>query len=426
MDKSIGKAKARLRLLGFLCCFAYFTSYITRINYAAVRLAIADELVLTHPELLLELGIAISAASVTYGLGQFVSGFLGDKFHPIALVGIGLGGAVVCNLLMPLLYPSVYIMALVWGVNGFFQALIRPPLGRIIAASYDEKGYINTCVWVSNSSQIATVMTYLFIPLCLHLFDNNWRFAFYLPVVLGLITLGAWLLLTPRLCGNVRTGIEISEAGSDEQSRGRASFIGIIFRSGLYIMILPVLIHGLLRDGITAWMPDFISEVGGLETGISILTTAILPIFCIVTVILAKSICARIGSDGKSSALFFGICTLSAALIVLLLDYVNTFTFFVIVLLMALITGCMHAVNHIFITRIPGAFKKVGRVSGIVGVLNAVTYIGGALSPYAVALVAGEFGWNMAVLFWTALSALSTLLCILSCRKWNKFKESIN
>ena len=105
MDRSIGKTKAKLRLLGVLCCFAYFTSYITRRNYAAVRLAIADELVLTHPELLLELGIAISAASVTYGLGQFVSGFLGDKFHPIALVGIGLGCAVVCNLLMPLLYP---------------------------------------------------------------------------------------------------------------------------------------------------------------------------------------------------------------------------------------------------------------------------------------------------------------------------------
>ena len=425
MDKSIGKTKAKLRLLGFLCCFAYFTSYITRINYAAVRLAIADELVLTHPELLLELGIAISAASVTYGLGQFVSGFLGDKFHPIALVGIGLGGAVVCNLLMPLLYPSVYLMALVWGVNGFFQALIRPPLGRIIAANYDEKGYIDTCVWVSNSSQIATVLTYLVIPLCLHLFDNNWRLAFYLPVALGIITLAAWLLITPRLCNGTEENTPAVEEKSQEETKGSESFIGIMFRSGLYILLLPVIIHGLLRDGITAWMPDFIAEVGGLETGISILTTAILPIFCIFTVILAKKICARIGSDGKSSAFFYGICTLSAALIVILLDYVNSFTFFVIVLLMALITGCMHAVNHIFITRIPGAFKKVGRVSGIVGVLNAVTYIGGALSPYAVALVAGEFGWNMAVLFWTALSALSTLLCILSCRKWNKFKESI-
>ena len=122
-DKRIGKQ----RLLAFFCCLAYFTSYITRINYTAVRIAIADELVLTHPEWVIELGIAISAASITYGIGQFVSGILGDRLSPIAMVGAGLGGAVLCNLLMPLLYPSTYWMALVWGINGFFQALIRPP-----------------------------------------------------------------------------------------------------------------------------------------------------------------------------------------------------------------------------------------------------------------------------------------------------------
>ena len=123
IDKRIGKQ----RLLAFFCCLAYFTSYITRINYTAVRIAIADELVLTHPEWVIELGIAISAASITYGIGQFVSGILGDRLSPIAMVGAGLGGAVLCNLLMPLLYPSTYWMALVWGINGFFQALIRPP-----------------------------------------------------------------------------------------------------------------------------------------------------------------------------------------------------------------------------------------------------------------------------------------------------------
>lgn len=114
----------------FFCCLAYFSSYMTRINYAAVRLAIADELSLTYPELVLELGIAISAASVTYGLGQLVSGILGDKLAPVPLVCAGLGGVVLCNHFMPILYPSVYVMALVWGINGFFQSLIRPPSGQ--------------------------------------------------------------------------------------------------------------------------------------------------------------------------------------------------------------------------------------------------------------------------------------------------------
>ncbi|MBR3924335.1 MAG: MFS transporter, partial [Kiritimatiellae bacterium] len=381
------------RTLAFFCCLSYFTSYLTRINYAAVRLAIADELSLTYPQLVAELGIAISAASLTYGLGQFVSGILGDRLRSITLVGVGLGGAVLCNLLMPLLYPSVYWMALIWGINGFFQSLIRPPLGRIISANYDERGYIDTCVAVSNSSQVATVFVYLFIPLCLRVFNHEWRLAFYLPVAVGIVTLCIWFFWVPRLCTEeAEKPAETRQTNTDAQPK-RAPLLSIIFQSGLYIFIPAVLIHGLLRDGITAWMPDFISEVAGLGTDVSILTTAVLPLFCIVSVMLAKRLCYALPSDGKSSALLFAVCAGAGALIIPLLRCVNAATFVIIVILMALITGCMHGANHIFITRIPGAFKKVGRVSGVVGVLNAITYIGGALSPYAVALVAGKGGW---------------------------------
>lgn len=418
------QTSARPRLLAFFCCLAYFASYVTRINYVAVRLAIADELVLTYPELVAELGIAISAASITYGFGQFASGILGDRLHPIALVCTGLGGAVLCNLLMPILYPSVYLMALVWGINGFFQSLIRPPLGRIISANYDEEGYINTCVAVSNSSQVATVLTYLVIPLCLRLFDREWRLAFYLPVAVGIITLGFWCLLVPRLCAG-KAETDIPDDAHAERAEGRPEpLCPLLVRSGLWIMIPAVLIHGLLRDGITAWMPDFISEVGGLGTSVSILTTAILPIFCIVCVLLAKKLCSALPSDGISAALLFAVSAVSAAIIVPLLDFVNAITFAIIVLLMALITGCMHGVNHIFITRIPGAFKQSGRVSGIVGILNAITYVGGALSPYAVAFVAGWGGWNRAVMLWVVLAVLGTALCFAARRKWTLFKAS--
>ena len=416
------QANTRPRLLAFFCCFAYFASYVTRINYIAVRLAIADELMLTAPELVAELGIAISAVSITYGIGQFVSGILGDRLRPATLVCAGLGGAVLCNLLMPLLYPSVYLMALVWGINGFFQSLIRPPLGRIIAANYDEKGYINTCVAVSNSSQVATVLTYLVIPLCLRLF-GRWQLAFYLPVTIGIIALGFWCFLVPRLSAATSAPTLAARTDASQASERPEPILPILIRSGLLIMIPAVLIHGLLRDGITAWMPDFISEVGGLGTSVSILTTAILPIFCIICVLLAKRICAALPSDGISAAILFAVCTLSAGIIIPLLNLVTPFTFVIIVILMALITGCMHGVNHIFITRIPGAFKQAGRVSGIVGILNAITYVGGALSPYAVAFVAKWGGWSRAVLLWAVLALLSTLLCLAARGKWMKFKS---
>lgn len=411
------------KLLAFFCCLAYFASYVTRINYIAVRLAIADELALSFPELVAELGIAISAASITYGLGQLVSGLLGDRLPPIPLVCAGLGGAVLCNLLMPILYPSVYLMALVWGINGFFQSLIRPPLGRIISTNFDEEGYINTCVAVSNSSQVATVLVYLIIPLCLRLFDRQWRLAFYLPAAVGILALGFWCILIPKLCTKASKQTAPAAKPVSRESGHPEPLWPILCRSGLLIMIPAVLVHGLLRDGITAWMPDFIAEIGGLGTDVSILTTAILPIFCIVCVLAAKKICSALPSDGVSAALLFAVSAISAAIIIFLLDRINPFTFAITVILMALITGCMHGANHIFITRIPGAFKQVGRVSGIVGILNAITYLGGALSPYAVALVAGSGGWSRAVLLWVALAALSAMLCVISCRKWTHFKS---
>ena len=133
---------------------------------------------------------------------------------------------------------------------------------------------------------------------------------------------------------------------------------------------------------------------------------------------------AEVALSARKLATFL-ISAAAAALILPLLNHVNAFTFGVIVVLMALITGCMHSANHIFITRIPGVFQKAGRVSGIVGILNAITYVGGALSPYAIAYIAGESGWNTAVLFWMVLAALSTLLCAAVHRKWSAFKRSL-
>jgi hypothetical protein len=119
---------------------------------------------------------------------------------------------------------------------------------------------------------------------------------------------------------------------------------------------------------------------------------------CVGAVLLGINMMSKVKSSVRGNALsavavifamalVFGLRAWAAdisrnvAIIVALLDHVNPVSFAIIVILMALITGCMHAANHIFITRIPGAFKKAGRVSGIVGVLNAITYIGSALSP---------------------------------------------
>ena len=73
--KFADKRSSRITLM---CALLYFCSYLTRYNFGAVlveivaREGISAELV----------SMSITGLFITYGIGQLVSGFLGDKFAP--------------------------------------------------------------------------------------------------------------------------------------------------------------------------------------------------------------------------------------------------------------------------------------------------------------------------------------------------------
>ena len=75
-------APNKIRQLTLLCALVYFVSYLTRINYAAVVSAyvaqegIAKELA----------ALPITLQSISYGIGQLFSGYLGDRVHPKKII----------------------------------------------------------------------------------------------------------------------------------------------------------------------------------------------------------------------------------------------------------------------------------------------------------------------------------------------------
>lgn len=69
---------------------------------------------------------------VTYGIGQLLCGFLGDKFQPRKMIFTGLAATSLCNLLAAL-FPRMEVIIPLWCLNGFFQSMLWPPLVRIMA-----------------------------------------------------------------------------------------------------------------------------------------------------------------------------------------------------------------------------------------------------------------------------------------------------
>jgi OPA family glycerol-3-phosphate transporter-like MFS transporter len=182
-------------------------------------------------------------------------------------------------------------------------------------------------------------------------------------------------------------------------------------------MLISVVMQGMLRDGITTWMPTYIAETFNLGNNVSILTTAILPLFSVFGTGLTTFISKKIGNELKSSAVFFGAAFLSNTLMALLFAKFIPLD----IACMAVVNICMHGVNLMLISNVPRHFAKYGKVSMISGIMNAATYIGSALSTYVFALLSDKFGWSFTVVFWAVIALVGAALCALCIGKWKKF-----
>ena len=397
-------AKSRSTLyFCFLCCLVYFTSYLTRIDYAAVLVEIIADLNITKSAA----SIAVTGSFITYGLGQLVSGYLGDKISPRILIAAGLCCTSATNILMSVL-PNITVMTIFWCFNGFFQAMLWPPLVRIMAENLDEATYANASVSVSAAASVATIAVYLLSPLVIIL--SGWKLVFLICGSAGFITVLLWLTGTRSISSGKAKPAGNTPAG--------AVSVSVLARSGIFIIMTGIILQGILRDGISTWMPTYISEVFDLGTSVSILTAVILPVFSIMSVSVGSSLQKKIGNEVKTAAILYGVSAVSALLII----PVFSSSMIISALMMAVITGAMHGVNLMLISRLPVHFRKYGKVSTISGVLNACTYVGSALSTYGFAHLSEAFGWYFIIISWAVIAGLGTAVCAVCIRRWEKFR----
>jgi OPA family glycerol-3-phosphate transporter-like MFS transporter len=184
----------------------------------------------------------------------------------------------------------------------------------------------------------------------------------------------------------------------------------------MVFIVLAIIFQGMLRDGVTTWMPSYINDTYKLGSSIAILTGVVLPIFSIITFRLAGWLYKKIPNPLMCAAMIFGLGTVSALALYLLSGSNPIFS----VLFSAMLTGSMHGVNIILICMIPPYFSKYGNVSTVSGVLNSCTYIGSAISTYGIALLSEKMGWSFTLLVWLAIAAAGTLVCLVCVRPWKK------
>lgn len=401
--------KKDINLLTLLCSVIYFMSYVSRINLSAVFVAVTESGYAAKDAV----ALALTVCSVTYGAGQLVSGFLGDKFKPHNLIFTGFIITALMNMAVGTIGGNSVV--LLWAVNGFAQSLMWPPLVKIMSDKLFEDDYKKAVVKVSWGSSCGTIAVYLLAPFIINAFTV--RFVFVISSVLAIIMSiivktvfdkNALFKVDNIVKGRVRS----DEAG---KSKGFSKQAVVL----LCLLMIAILCQGALRDGVTNWTPTYISEIFNLDSSLSILTSVILPIFSVLSFTFVSYINRKfVKNELVCAGVVFGVGAISGALLLL----IGGKSVVLALVLLALLVGSMHGVNLILVCMTPAYFARYGKVSFVSGLINSSTYVGAAISTYGIALFTESFGWSKTVVLWVGIALAGTVICMGISKAWTSFK----
>ena len=404
------------------CWIAYSFSYIGRLNFSASMAEMTNSGVLLKSEA----GAVTTGFFICYGLGQFLSGWLGDKVPPRYLVFIGLSASSAINFAISF-GPPVALMTVLWSANGLAQALLWAPICRIVSDRVLTERRQKACTALATTMAGGTLFAYILSAVLIS--AKGWSASF---VCGSICTLGAaiiWIVLTTKIEKDAEKNGTVEERQVFVDDSGEAvphdeipsNFIKLLAVSGLMTLAVASGVQGILKDCMSTWVPTFISDMFEMSPVVSILTGTLLPVFGLFGPYLANRIMVK--TRDELSSLFILFIISSAALSLLALF--GRFSIVVSIVALAVTYACSLGQNMFIVGTIPMYFHNVGKVSMITGTLNAVSYLSTAVLSWVTGALVDTTGWGIVMTLWLILSSVAAVSVIFSKRRWNKFRRNL-
>ncbi len=405
------KNNITVKVLSFLCPLVYFASYMTRKNYSIVM----ADIIISEGISNADASLAATLSLISYGVGQIISGILGDKFKPQNIILCGLSLTTLMNILMPVT-DDFTIRSIIWFINGFAQSMLWPPLVRIMAATMDHGTYNKVCTNVNIAGISGTILLYI-TSSAIWIKYFSWKYVFISSAVVSGIIAIIWVMVFSK----VSKGQHLFEkTGNTDKKDKKESTLSAkkLLMSGFVFIAIAIIAQGALRDGISDWVPTFIINTFEMESSSAILKSVLIPVFGVISVKLVGIINGKFVKDEvKAGTITFGTGFIGC----LLLLFIYKENQYITLALAAIITGFMHGVNYFLICIVPARFEKYNAVSTMSGIINSLTYVGSAAATYGFGAISDHFGWNTVLISWVAVAVIGTACCFVAIKPWKKF-----
>lgn len=389
----------------WLLTLVYFSGYLTRTNFQNILVAVETDTGHTN-ELL---GIVVSCLFFSYAIGQIVNGRLSDKIKPQTMIMCGLTASSIINLIFPFCAGSIPVMCVLWGINGFVQAMLWPPMIQIMVRAMDADAYTENVPLLTIGSSAAKVLIVVLAPVMLLAF--NWRAIFFFCAAFALIVATVFIINRNRF--DLRP---LPQA--DGKKKGLRLPKAAIFP--IVLIFAAIVLHGALRDSLDTWMPNYLKAEFAFDDKLAILCKVFLTTFGVLSIFISKWVFRKFFKNEVACAVWlFAIASTSALILFALFGLKNVP---ITIVTMTLVYGIQSGINLMLISYVPKRFSAYGNISTITGLLDAFAYAGSAISMFGItSVVKGGGGWRAATLTWLLVSAAGTFCVLVAMRPWKRF-----
>jgi len=417
IDKKIIDNPKYISKLFWLCWTAYAAAYLGRLNFAA---AMAEIIAQGHLSAA-QAGLIVTAFFISYGVGQLINGFAGDRFRPELMMFAGLVISAIANIIMGLSMPAS-VMVYIWAVNGFAQAMMWPAVVKLVSTRLSRNNGIKAMVNISTTVPAGTLAAYVTAAGIIAF--SSWNLVFLTAAVIMGVMAVIWIFGIGRIERHVKkygkSKVDETKEDASIKTETKVSFPRLILMSGLPLAVFAVILQGMIRDGVTAWTPALINDRFNLGVSLSVLVTTLVPLVSILGV-YASNILNR--KFIKNEVLTAGVLFIISAVSFVFLAIWGSDNIMILLFSLAAAISVMHGVNTMLISMVPLYFADSGKSATVTGTMNAFTYLGSGISALTIGIITSQRGWDYAIIFWIAIAALGTAVCLICAGIWARFKN---
>ena len=254
----------RIRIL-YSIILGYATFYFCRQNFNIAMPALMDEFGVSRTQL----GWVLTWASVVYGIGKSLNGFISDKSNARYFMPLGLAVSALITLCAGF-SSSILAISLLWILNNWFQSMGWPPVARMLTHWFAPKELGTKWALGATSHQVGGALT---MGLCGYLVEQyGWQAAFYVP---GVIALGVALFLLNRLRDSPKDvhlpaveqykGDCLKKLEKETHLTSSELLRRVFFNKLMWCVCMANMCLYIVRLGVIFWAPLFLRELKGMS-----------------------------------------------------------------------------------------------------------------------------------------------------------------